>query len=66
MNDNQALRAAILDVIDEGDPDYRTPDPQWCLWHENEDFANRQRLDFADRVQARYAVLLRNEVVERD
>jgi len=51
VRDLALIREAILSVIDDGDPSFKTR-PYWSFWNDNEDFANRQRLDFADAVQA--------------
>lgn len=69
MINKQTLKAAILDVIDDGDL-ARTVRPgqfwlRWKLYDSDEAAANAQRLDFCDRVLARYAVLERNAVIER-
>lgn len=50
--DLQALRAIILAVLDEGDPDGK----QWEFYAEDEALANNERLDFCDAIQQRIFV----------
>lgn len=52
------LRAILLDVIDRGcncDPDDQLRHAPWTFDDEDEDFANRQRVSFADEVIRRFA-----------
>lgn len=58
MNDElkRNLRTAIMDVIETGDPNFKSTGrghPGWSLWSEVEDFAMRQRSAFVEHVIAR-------------
>lgn len=46
-----ALRAIILTVIDDGDPQDGSPEPIWVLYNDDEVFVNEQRLRFCDAIQ---------------
>lgn len=52
MNE-QRIREAILDVIDDGDTVTALRPAPWVLYHWNEGVANTQRLDFVDAVIAK-------------
>lgn len=61
MTDEQLIRAAVLDVIDDGNGDLA-----WTLYEDSvceEDYVNAQRLDFTDAIIVRIKQLREMEEI---